>query len=36
VTPSLPAGLYEVRLRASYTVMGSHLAKQVDTLVWQP
>jgi type II secretory pathway pseudopilin PulG len=36
VTPTLPTGLYQVRLRASYSVLGSHLAKQVDTLVWQP
>jgi prepilin-type N-terminal cleavage/methylation domain-containing protein len=36
VTPTLPAGLYEIRLRASYSVLGSHLAKQIDSLVWQP
>ena len=36
VTPAAAPSLYQVTLRASYTIYGHPVVKQVETLVWRP
>jgi prepilin-type N-terminal cleavage/methylation domain-containing protein len=36
VSPAGSPSLYQVSLRASYTIYGHLVGKQVDTLVWRP
>ncbi len=36
VVPGTPSGLYQVTLTARYSVLGTRLARRVETLVWRP